>query len=177
MQRIARGKAAEASLTLEARHSVGKLLISVSDDGAGIDLHGLRAAVVRRGLAAEETAARLSDQELLEFLLLPGFSMRERVTDVSGRSVGLDAVHETVKAVRGTVRIFNEPGQGTRFVLELPLTLSKVAASEDRLILFAKDVLPLAGYGQSRSSDGRLRHSGPLQKLRHCAPPCRLLER
>jgi two-component system sensor histidine kinase and response regulator WspE len=125
-QRIARGKPAEANLTLEARHSAGKLLISVSDDGAGIDLDGLRAAVVRRGLADEETAARLSDQELLEFVLLPGFSMREHVTDVSGRGVGLDAVHEMVKAVHGTVRIFNEPGQGTRFVLELPLTLSVI---------------------------------------------------
>ncbi|CAN7264271.1 hybrid sensor histidine kinase/response regulator [Trinickia sp. LjRoot230] len=125
-QRIARGKTAEASLTLEARHSAGKLLISVSDDGAGIDLEGLRTAIVRRRLADEETAARLSDQELLEFLLLPGFSMREHVTDVSGRGVGLDAVHEMVKAVRGTVRIFNEPGQGTRFVLQLPLTLSVI---------------------------------------------------
>jgi two-component system sensor histidine kinase and response regulator WspE len=125
-QRIARGKPAAASLTLEARHSAGKLLISVSDDGAGIDLNGLRAAVMRRGLADEETAARLSDHELLEFLLLPGFSMREHVTDVSGRGVGLDAVHEMVKAVRGTVRIFSEPGHGMRFVLELPLTLSVV---------------------------------------------------
>jgi two-component system sensor histidine kinase and response regulator WspE len=128
-QRIARGKPVEASLTLEARHSAGKLLISVSDDGAGIDLEGLRAAVVQRRFADEATTARLSDQELLEFLLLPGFSMREHVTDVSGRGVGLDAVHEMVKAVRGTVRIFNEPGQGVRFVLQLPLTLSCVARS------------------------------------------------
>ena len=125
-QRIARGKPVEASLTLEARHSAGKLLISVSDDGAGIDLEGLRAAVVQRRFADEATTARLSDQELLEFLLLPGFSMREHVTDVSGRGVGLDAVHEMVKAVRGTVRIFNEPGQGVRFVLQLPLTLSVI---------------------------------------------------
>ncbi|WP_133646632.1 hybrid sensor histidine kinase/response regulator [Paraburkholderia flava] len=125
-QRVARGKSAEATVTLEARHSAGKLLISVSDDGAGIDLDGVRAAVVRRRLADEETAARLTDHELLEFLLLPGFSMRDRVTDVSGRGVGLDAVHEMVKAVRGTVRIHNEPGQGVRFVLQLPLTLSVI---------------------------------------------------
>ncbi|MGH8779556.1 hybrid sensor histidine kinase/response regulator [Paraburkholderia sp.] len=125
-QRVACGKPAEATVTLEARHSAGKLLISVSDDGAGIDLDGVRAAVVRRRLADEDTAARLTDHELLEFLLLPGFSMRDRVTDVSGRGVGLDAVHEMVKAVRGTVRIFNEPGQGVRFVLQLPLTLSVI---------------------------------------------------
>ncbi|BEU24482.1 hybrid sensor histidine kinase/response regulator [Paraburkholderia sp. 22B1P] len=124
--RLARGKPAEAHVTLEARHSAGKLLISVSDDGAGIDLDNVRASVIRRKLADEDTAARLSEPELLDFLLLPGFSMREQVTDVSGRGVGLDAVHEMVKAVRGTVRIFNDPGHGSRFVMQLPLTLSVV---------------------------------------------------
>ena len=125
-QRLAQGKPAEATLTLEARHSAGKLLISVSDDGAGVDLDAVRAAVVRRHLADAATAARMSDQELLDFLLLPGFSMRAQVTDVSGRGVGLDAVHEMVKAVRGTVRIVTEAGHGTRFVLQLPLTLSVI---------------------------------------------------
>ncbi|TKC85887.1 hybrid sensor histidine kinase/response regulator [Trinickia terrae] len=125
-ERVAKGKPAEATLTLDARHSAGKLLISVGDDGAGVDLERLRAAVVRRQFTDEDTAARLSEQELLEFLLLPGFSMREHVTDVSGRGVGLDAVREMVTAVRGAVRIYNEPGHGVRFVLQLPLTLSVI---------------------------------------------------
>ncbi|KVC73468.1 hybrid sensor histidine kinase/response regulator [Burkholderia ubonensis] len=124
--RRARGKPAAASVTLEARHSAGSLLVSVSDDGPGVDLDALRAAVVRQHLTDDETAARLSDQELLEFLLLPGFSMRDAVTDVSGRGVGLDAVQEMVRGVRGAVRIFNEPGAGMRFVLQLPLTLSVI---------------------------------------------------
>ncbi|PCE33800.1 hybrid sensor histidine kinase/response regulator [Burkholderia ubonensis] len=124
--RRARGKPAAASVTLEARHSAGSLLVSVSDDGPGVDLDALRAAVVRQHLTDDETAARLSDQELLEFLLLPGFSMRDAVTDVSGRGVGLDAVQEMVRSVRGAVRIFNEPGAGLRFVLQLPLTLSVI---------------------------------------------------
>ncbi|MCT7329059.1 hybrid sensor histidine kinase/response regulator [Ralstonia mojiangensis] len=124
--RETQGKAPEATITLEARHSAGKLLITVADDGAGIDLEAVRAAVVRRGLSDADTASRLSDHELLDFLLLPGFSMREHVTDVSGRGVGLDAVHEVVKAVRGNVRIHNEPGRGTRFMLQLPLTLSVI---------------------------------------------------
>ncbi|MGU7772809.1 response regulator [Burkholderia sp. MR1-5-21] len=124
--RRARGKPAESAVTLEARHSAGSLLVSVSDDGPGVDLDALRAAVVRQRLTDDETAARLSDQELLEFLLLPGFSMRDAVTDVSGRGVGLDAVHEMVRGVRGAVRIFNEPGAGMRFVLQLPLTLSVI---------------------------------------------------
>ncbi|MGM3277589.1 hybrid sensor histidine kinase/response regulator [Ralstonia sp. 24A2] len=124
--RETQGKPAEASITVEARHSAGKLLITVADDGAGIDLEAVRAAVVRRGLSDADTASRLSDHELLDFLLLPGFSMREQVTDLSGRGVGLDAVHEMVKAVRGTVRIQTEPGRGTRFMLQLPLTLSVI---------------------------------------------------
>ncbi|MEX3629633.1 MAG: hybrid sensor histidine kinase/response regulator [Burkholderia sp.] len=124
--RVARGKPPEAGITLEARHSAGSLLISVADDGPGADLSAVRAAIVRQRLTDAETAARLTDAEVLEFLLLPGFSMREQVTDVSGRGVGLDAVHEMVKRVRGAVRIFNEPGQGMRFVLQLPLTLSVI---------------------------------------------------
>ncbi|MCA8225982.1 hybrid sensor histidine kinase/response regulator [Burkholderia vietnamiensis] len=124
--RRARGKPADARVTLEARHSAGSLLVSVIDDGPGVDLDALRAAVVRQRLTDDETAARLSDAELLEFLLLPGFSMRDAVTDVSGRGVGLDAVQEMVRGVRGAVRIFNEPGVGMRFVLQLPLTLSVI---------------------------------------------------
>ncbi|CAM2144536.1 two-component system, chemotaxis family, sensor histidine kinase and response regulator WspE [Pararobbsia alpina] len=122
--RRAAGKPAEGTITVEARHSAGKLQITVADDGAGIDLDALRAAVVDRRHANPETVARLSDAELLEFLFLPGFSMRSEVTDVSGRGVGLDVVQTMVRQVRGTLRIVQAPGQGTRFVMQLPLTLS-----------------------------------------------------
>jgi two-component system, chemotaxis family, sensor histidine kinase and response regulator WspE len=124
--RLAAGKPEEAQLVLEARHSAGKLLISVTDDGPGVDLVALRATIVTRGLAQSEAVETMSDAELLDFLLLPGFSLRDTVTDVSGRGVGLDAVHNFVKAVRGTVRIESAAGRGTRFVLQLPLTLSVV---------------------------------------------------
>jgi two-component system sensor histidine kinase and response regulator WspE len=124
--RLARGKPEEGTLTLDARHTAGALLITVSDDGAGIDLDALRASIVRKKLASEETVARLSEAELLEFLLLPGFSLRDQVTEVSGRGVGLDAVHDVVKRVRGSVRITHEPGLGTRVQLQLPLTLSVI---------------------------------------------------
>ncbi|WP_027794805.1 hybrid sensor histidine kinase/response regulator [Paraburkholderia acidipaludis] len=124
--RLIAGKPEEAHLTLEARHSAGKLLISVADDGHGVDLAALRAAIVARGFAQSDAVETMSDAELLDFLLLPGFSLRDTVTDVSGRGVGLDAVHNFVKAVRGTVRIESVAGRGTRFVLQLPLTLSVV---------------------------------------------------
>ncbi|SAL70624.1 CheA signal transduction histidine kinase [Caballeronia cordobensis] len=124
--RRALGKPETGTITLEARHSAGSLFISVSDDGAGVDLDALRRAVVRKQLANEDTAARLTEAELLEFLFLPGFTMRDAVTDVSGRGVGLDAVQDVVRQVRGSVRVTQEAHAGTRFTLQLPLTLSVI---------------------------------------------------
>ncbi|VVE86767.1 hybrid sensor histidine kinase/response regulator [Pandoraea bronchicola] len=125
-ERAAAGKPAEGVITLSARHSAGLLLVSVADDGAGIDLERVRRAVIARGLVTQDTARRLDDNELLEFLMLPGFTLRDTVTDISGRGVGLDAVRAMVAQVRGTVRIEHATGRGTKFILQLPLTLSVV---------------------------------------------------
>ncbi|WP_211441506.1 hybrid sensor histidine kinase/response regulator [Collimonas humicola] len=125
-QRHAAGKAEEGVISLTARHHAGLLQITVSDDGGGIDLEQLRASIVARSLVDNATSARLSDAELLHFLLLPGFSMRDTVTEISGRGVGLDVVHNMLKRMRGTIQIFSESGRGMRFQLQLPLTLSLV---------------------------------------------------
>ncbi len=119
-------KPAEGVVRLEARHSAGTLQIIVADDGHGINLERLREKVVARNLTNAETAQKLSEAELLEFLFLPGFTMKETVTEISGRGVGLDVVQNMVKQVRGTVRVSSVPGKGTRFLLQLPLTLSVV---------------------------------------------------
>jgi two-component system, chemotaxis family, sensor histidine kinase and response regulator WspE len=126
--RRAAGKPEEGVVTLEARHVGGLLQITVSDDGDGIRLDALRARIVRRRLAPEDTAARLSEAELLEFLFLPGFSLRDAVTEVSGRGVGLDVVQDMVRQVRGQVRVSTQPGHGTRMQMLLPLTLSVIRA-------------------------------------------------
>lgn len=126
--RIAAGKPAEGTIVLEARHGAGMLHVSVRDDGGGIDLERLRRMVVARGLVPADVAPRLSEGELVDFLFLPGFSMREAVTEVSGRGVGLDAVQTMLRAVRGRVRVTSRPGQGTHFHLQLPLTLSVLRA-------------------------------------------------
>ncbi len=125
-ERRAAGKPEEGVIRLEARHHAGMLQIVVADDGRGIDLEGLRAAVRARGLAPAETVAQLSEAELLEFLFLPGFSMKSEVTEISGRGVGLDAVQAAARQVRGDVRVATAAGQGTRFRFELPLTLSVI---------------------------------------------------
>ncbi len=123
-KRVESGKKSEGFVRLEARHSAGMLQVIVSDDGRGIDPEVLRQAIIKKKHATPDTAARLSEAELLEFLFLPGFTLKESVTEISGRGVGLDAVRTMVEQVRGTVRIFSKPGQGTRFQLQLPLTLS-----------------------------------------------------
>jgi two-component system, chemotaxis family, sensor histidine kinase and response regulator WspE len=125
-ERRAAGKSAEGVIRLEARHSAGMLQILVSDDGRGIDLDKLRLIAVKRGLTNAEVADKLTETELLEFLFLPGFTMKGTVTETSGRGVGLDVVQDMVRQVRGTIRIFFQPGKGTRFQLHLPLTLSVV---------------------------------------------------
>ncbi|MHB8771515.1 MAG: hybrid sensor histidine kinase/response regulator [Syntrophales bacterium] len=120
------GKPAEGRLTVEARHVAGMLNITVADDGRGIAVERLRAKVVERGLVHPDMAAGLTKGELLEFLFLPGFTTAGKVTEISGRGVGLDVVFTMAQEVGGSVRVESVEGTGTRFVLLLPLTLSVV---------------------------------------------------
>jgi two-component system sensor histidine kinase and response regulator WspE len=123
-ERRAAGKPEEGCVHLEARHNSGLLQIVVSDDGRGVNREHLRAIIVQRGLTNAETAALLSDAELLAFLFLPGLTLKDTVTEISGRGVGLNVVQEMARQVRGTIRVSSEPGSGTSFQMQLPLTLS-----------------------------------------------------
>ncbi|SCZ24446.1 MULTISPECIES: hybrid sensor histidine kinase/response regulator [unclassified Pseudomonas] len=125
-QRILAGKPAEGVIRLRASHQAGLLVLELADDGAGVDLERVRRSIVERGLSPEQTAASLSEEELLTFLFLPGFSLRDKVTEVSGRGVGLDAVQHMVRQLRGAVVLEQTAGEGSRFHLEVPLTLSVV---------------------------------------------------
>jgi two-component system sensor histidine kinase and response regulator WspE len=126
--RLAAGKPEAGTIRLSARHRAGMLHVEVADDGRGVDLERLRRVVVARALADEATAGRLSEQELLEFLFLPGFTTATKVTDISGRGVGLDVVLETMKKVGGRSHIANRPGQGLSIRFELPVSLSVLRA-------------------------------------------------
>lgn len=118
------GKPPEAVIRLEARHSAGMLQVIVSDDGAGLDLERLRSVIADRKLTTPAVAEKMNDGELLQFLFLPGFTMKDTVTEISGRGVGLDVVQNMARSVRGSVRVTTQPGHGMRFQLQLPLTLS-----------------------------------------------------
>jgi two-component system sensor histidine kinase and response regulator WspE len=123
-QRLAAGKPAQGTLRLEARHSAGMLLVRVGDDGRGVDLERVRTKVIERGMASASMAASLSGAELLDFLLLPAFSLKDSAGTVSGRGVGLDVVQAAIRALGGSLRLETRAGAGFDAHITLPLSQS-----------------------------------------------------
>lgn len=126
--RMRAGKPRAGRILIEASHRAGYLILRFSDDGAGVDLQSVRARVVKSGHTDQQTAGALAEAELLEFLFLPGFSMKPEVTEISGRGVGLDVVQSAVRAAQGRVRIETRQGKGTTFALQVPISLSVLRA-------------------------------------------------
>ncbi len=126
--RTATGKDATGSLILSARHSAGMLVVEVKDDGRGIDVDKLRKKVVEKQFATDEMVAQMSEDEVLEFLFLPGFSTAGKVTEISGRGVGLDVVQTLMQQIGGQARIKTAVGAGTTFHLQVPITRSVIRA-------------------------------------------------
>ena len=122
------GKNKSGTIRLEAMHNAGMLSIIIQDDGRGIDLEALRNKVVSQGLVNNDMADALSESELLDFMFLPNFTTRDNVTEISGRGVGLDVVHSVIHELRGQIRSSSDFGDGLKFQLNLPLTLSVVRA-------------------------------------------------
>ncbi|MFS8664162.1 MAG: chemotaxis protein CheA [Limnochordales bacterium] len=127
-QRRAAGKDPEGTVHLRAYHQENSIYIEVIDDGRGIDAAAIKAAAVARGLITAEQAEKLDSSETLDLLFLPGFTTAGRVSDVSGRGVGLDVVRKNIERVNGTVTVESEVGKGTRWIVRLPLTLAIVQA-------------------------------------------------
>ncbi len=121
-ERLAAGKPATARLLLAAERLPGRLVVSLADDGRGIDTARVVARAVAGGLVSEAAAAGLAMSDIHALLFLPGFSTREAVSETSGRGVGLDVVQEAARRAGGTVRMESRPGQGTRVVLDVPLS-------------------------------------------------------
>ncbi|HEB52790.1 MAG TPA: chemotaxis protein CheA [bacterium] len=123
--RDAVGKPQEGSLSLSAYHQGGSIVIEIADDGRGIDRDKVFEKAVSKGLIPADTNPKaLSDSEVFNMIFLPGFSTAEKVTDLSGRGVGMDVVRRNIEALRGKIEIDSELGKGTTFRLRLPLTLA-----------------------------------------------------
>jgi len=122
--RISRGKNPCGTVSLKAYHQAGKVNISISDDGAGIDVVKLKAKAVEKGIITAEHAGEISQRDALRLIFHPGFSMAAKVTSVSGRGVGMDVVKTNIERMGGTVDVSTELGVGTTIKLKLPLTLA-----------------------------------------------------
>jgi two-component system sensor histidine kinase and response regulator WspE len=123
-QRTQQGKAGIGKLCISASQAEGQIFIEMRDDGRGIHPQSILAKIIERGDLTEETAAKLSHDELMQFLFLPGFSTAKEVTDLSGRGVGLDIVKSEVEAIGGKIQVRSQPGEFTAFSLEFPATIS-----------------------------------------------------
>ncbi|HHX87533.1 MAG TPA: chemotaxis protein CheA [Firmicutes bacterium] len=123
-ERKARGKSPEGSILLKAYHEGNHIVILVEDDGAGIDPQLIKSTAIDKGIISREEASHLSEQELLNLIFYSGFSTSSKVTDVSGRGVGMDVVKASIEALHGSIQIESRPLKMTRFTLRLPLTLA-----------------------------------------------------
>ena len=123
-EREAVGKSRKARICLSARQEGDHILIEVTDDGKGMRPEVIRNKAVEKGLLRADEAASLDDRASLALILLPGFSTKEAVSDLSGRGVGMDVVKTNIEKLKGKIEIHSEPGKGSRFVISLPLTLA-----------------------------------------------------
>ena len=136
-QRSNAGKPETGVIRLSAYHEQGHIVITIEDDGRGINPDALRESAARKGLIPAETASRLSDAEAIDLIFMPGVSTAKQATEVSGRGVGMDIVRTSVQAINGFVLVDTKMGRGTTFMLKLPLTLATLQAllvSSDRTL-------------------------------------------
>ncbi|MDK8193434.1 chemotaxis protein CheA [Paenibacillus sp. UMB7766-LJ446] len=132
-ERVAAGKPELGTVNLRAFHSGNHVFIEIEDDGKGIYRDNLLRTAVKRGVVTEEQGAKMSDDEVNQLLFAPGFSTADKISDISGRGVGLDVVKSKITSLGGNVTIHSTPGKGTNFSVQLPLTLSIIAAMLVRL--------------------------------------------
>jgi two-component system chemotaxis sensor kinase CheA len=123
-EREAVGKPRGGTLILSAMHEGNQIIISIKDNGRGIDPEKVAKKAIEKGLVTEDQVAAMGQREILDLLFLPGFSTKEKVSDLSGRGVGMDVVRTNIKKLSGIIDIKTEVGQGSEFILKLPLTLA-----------------------------------------------------
>jgi len=168
------GKPSIGHISLKLSREGGDVVLEIADDGAGIDAESVRAKAVERGLMAADAA--LSDEQVLEFVLAPGFSTAKSLTQISGRGVGMDVVHSEVKQLGGNISISSVPGRGTTFTVRLPFTVSvnralMVTLGEDQYAIPLNTIEGIVLL----SSDDLMRHDGPQgQAFEYAGVPYRV---
>jgi two-component system chemotaxis sensor kinase CheA len=151
--RLAAGKSETGHITLNAYHQSGSIMIEISDDGRGLNTEKIRAKAIAQGLVRE--ADTLSEADIQEIIFMPGFSTADKLSDVSGRGVGMDVVRRNIEGLGGSIDVFSRAGQGTRFLIRLPLTL---AILDGQLIQVGEQIyiIPLTSIIESLQPDIRL---------------------
>jgi two-component system chemotaxis sensor kinase CheA len=177
--RIAAGKPAKGTVTVRAEHEGNHIVISVEDDGGGMDAERLKQKGLEKGMITEAEAKEMSPQEAFKLIFAPGFSTAQKVTNVSGRGVGMDVVRTNIQKLKGTIDIESEIGKGSKFIIKLPLTLAIIQAllvevSKEVFSIPLDSVLEVVRVGENEIStiNGRevirLRNTVlPLARLGH----------
>ena len=147
-ERVAMGKPAKGTVTLSAYHEGGHIIIDIKDDGRGIDTEKVKAKILKNELATEAEIEKMSEQQINKFIFAAGFSTAEKVTNVSGRGVGMDVVRNNIELIGGSVDLKSVPGKGSTFSIKIPLTLAIVStllveASGDRFAIPQLSVVEL----------------------------------
>jgi len=175
--RVAAGKPAEGRLFMRAFHEGGQVNIEISDDGAGIDIERVKQKALEKGLITPDQAARMNERELQNLIFLPGLSTAEKVTNVSGRGVGMDVVKTNIEKIGGTVDIQTRAGLGTTLKIKIPLTLAIIPAlvvtsAGDHYAIPQVSLLELVRLEGEQARKGiEMIHGAPVYRLRgHLLP-------
>jgi two-component system, chemotaxis family, sensor kinase CheA len=171
-QRVKAGKDCAGRLILRAFHEGGQVNIEISDDGGGLNVERIRKKAVERGVISAEQAMRMTEHEIFNLIFLPGFSTAERVTNVSGRGVGMDVVKTNVERIGGSVDVQSTSGQGTTVRVKIPLTLAIIPAlvvtcGGDRYAIPQVSLLELVRLDGDKAGKAiELVHGAPVYRLR-----------
>jgi two-component system chemotaxis sensor kinase CheA len=155
-ERIAQGKSSEGLLSLDIQQRGEDIILVLSDDGRGMDLDKIRQRAIQKELITQES--KVSKEELLQFVFLPGFSTAENVTEISGRGVGMDVVRQNIEVLRGSIRLSTEKGKGTEFLIHLPVTVSIqdgfiFSVGQTKFILPAQQVINFSSLSKKQLNE------------------------
>lgn len=182
-RRAAAGKPEEGALVLRAYHEGGQVIIEIADDGAGINAEKVRARALRDGRITAEQAARMPDREAFHLVFLPGLSTAEKITNVSGRGVGMDVVKTNIERIGGSIELLSELGSGTTLRIKIPLTLAIIPAlivtsGGERFAIPQVSLVELVRIdpgGQGRGIESL--YGAPVYRLRERLLPLAMLDR